>query len=298
MIRFDALQSSFELVDHDEDGLITFEEAMEAAESAFAGTHFQGADMVRETLLLSTEGKESKTNGRGTGKDASSITLGELALLTARGLRHEKVGPESALGLLQQSLDGIVVGCFQKWSKSALLPALASFDDSLSDYFVTLKTVEDVEWERTYGSVNGANGTDVGLDSKFVSPYVISIFLECACILNRNVCPSDSFSPLPSNEYATCLGLDLDTRANGATLKDFMRIALFATMINCITSNIKRVILESDLAAGTSSPGVVQLHGDLAFLLRCISDVEQKGVKKLQTRHILVIDENQRQQYQ
>jgi hypothetical protein len=54
MISIVELQSAFEIADVDDDGLITFEEAMEAMEGAFSGTHFHGAEMVRETMLLSS----------------------------------------------------------------------------------------------------------------------------------------------------------------------------------------------------------------------------------------------------
>jgi hypothetical protein len=37
----------------DEEGGVTFDEALQAAESAFSGTALHGAEMVRETLLLS-----------------------------------------------------------------------------------------------------------------------------------------------------------------------------------------------------------------------------------------------------
>ena len=56
MITLVELRSSFDLADDDDDGLISFDEAMEAMESAFSGTHSHGAEMVRDTLLLSHPG--------------------------------------------------------------------------------------------------------------------------------------------------------------------------------------------------------------------------------------------------
>jgi Ca2+-binding EF-hand superfamily protein len=43
MITLLELQSAFDLADDNDDGLITFEEAMEAVDSAFSGTQFHGA---------------------------------------------------------------------------------------------------------------------------------------------------------------------------------------------------------------------------------------------------------------
>ncbi|KAK1749000.1 proteasome subunit beta type-5 [Skeletonema marinoi] len=70
MISLMELSSSFDLADDDDDGLISIEEAMEAMESAFSGTHFDGAEMVRDTLLLSTSqsGAGDTASGAQTGR--------------------------------------------------------------------------------------------------------------------------------------------------------------------------------------------------------------------------------------
>jgi hypothetical protein len=81
---------------------------MEAADSAFSGTEFHGAEMVHETLLLSSKGDESPSTSTGPLAAPSNFTLSELTLLCARGLRHETSGPNSALGTIQTSLDDIV----------------------------------------------------------------------------------------------------------------------------------------------------------------------------------------------
>ena len=139
MISLMELSSSFDLADDDDDGLISIEEAMEAMESAFSGTHFHGAEMVRDTLLLSTSqrgagdtasGVTNRTNGSFASNNNSSapqnVTLSELALLSAKGLRHDASGPQSALGTVQSSLDEIVTRCFKGWARAALSPPLKS----------------------------------------------------------------------------------------------------------------------------------------------------------------------------
>jgi hypothetical protein len=133
MIAFVDLQSAFELADDNEGGLITFEDAMEAVESAFSGTPFRGAEMVRETLLLTTtsEADGSKTVVKN-GDAAANVTLNELTLLVARGLRHEDAGPASALGSVQKSLDDIVEGCFRKWAVAAMQESTTTFESCSS----------------------------------------------------------------------------------------------------------------------------------------------------------------------
>jgi hypothetical protein len=69
MISFVDLQSAFELADDNKDGMITFEEAMEAVESAFSCTPFHGAEMVRETLLLLADDKEAKSGRVGSASE-------------------------------------------------------------------------------------------------------------------------------------------------------------------------------------------------------------------------------------
>jgi hypothetical protein len=80
---------------------------MEAVDSAFSGTQFHGAEMVRETLLLvPAPGEKDRTTATaGVNPKAvtpQDVTLNELTLLLARGLRHEKPGHNSALGTIQE----------------------------------------------------------------------------------------------------------------------------------------------------------------------------------------------------
>lgn len=202
MITLLELRSSFELSDDDDDGLISFDEAMEAMESAFSGTHFHGAEMVRDTLLLTSSSDGTNVNTAankekggvagviGTDSDVSSgppdVTLSELALLSARGLRHDASGPYSALGTVQSSLDDLVNQCFRTWARAALSESLRAFDSTLKEGVATASgttisaavtsaergttistmttAMSDAEWRRLHGlPVLAANADGVNL---------------------------------------------------------------------------------------------------------------------------------------
>ena len=79
-----------------------------------------------------------------------NLTLLELVLLSARGLRHELGGPESALGTIQRSLDDIVQKCFTKWAHAALSLLMESFRSSLGQFVDTALKVPDIEWYRLH----------------------------------------------------------------------------------------------------------------------------------------------------
>lgn len=270
MIYVVDLKSAFELADDDGDGLITFEGAMEAVESAFAGTPFHGAEMVRETLLLSADGKELRSGNMGS---SSSVTLWELSLLTARGLRHEKTGPESALGMFQQSLDGIVAGCFKKWSSAAQSMACISFSESLQDFILSSQMVRNEEWRRMFGAPDDSTGDTAEEGLKGVSPYLVAIFLECASLLNRSTCPSDSLPSVPTKEYASSLGIDISV-GKVATLTDTMRLTLLAHTVTVIVSLLNKFLRQSATDLKNSCPlAVAQLHHDVLFLQRCVLEV-------------------------
>jgi hypothetical protein len=224
MITLMELSSSFDLADDDDDGLISFDEAMEAMESAFSGTHFHGAEVVRDTLLLTNSAMSNGTTNHHTGTSYLSnannkstpqnVTLSELALLSARGLRHDVSGPESALGTVQSSLDVIVNRCFKEWARAALSTPVRSFTKTLQEQMDVAMTVSDLEWRRLHGLLDKEDDVMLkeiieakGDKSKLeqgpikvgeVSPNIVSYLLTVAGVLNRSVCPTDSLPPVPS----------------------------------------------------------------------------------------------------
>eukprot|EP00559_Dactyliosolen_fragilissimus_P005224 CAMPEP_0184860522 /NCGR_PEP_ID=MMETSP0580-20130426/5399_1 /TAXON_ID=1118495 /ORGANISM="Dactyliosolen fragilissimus" /LENGTH=1323 /DNA_ID=CAMNT_0027357659 /DNA_START=148 /DNA_END=4119 /DNA_ORIENTATION=+ len=249
MITIVELSSSFDIADDNDDGLISLEEAMEVVEGAFSGTNFRGAEMVQETMLLSSnttaDGRvlvQSNTvvSSTASGKTIpQNVTLSELALLTARGLRHEASGWLSALGTVQRCLDNIIHLCFERWAKGALFPAYRSLKNGCSRFMNTATTVPDAEWKRLHHLIreesedivlqreigneldeieeekeDGKTATlNHALNDKLppigtVSPHILSYFLSITSILNYSVCPSDSIPPIPSEAYAQKMGID------------------------------------------------------------------------------------------
>lgn len=283
MISYVDLKSAFELADDNEDGLITFEEAMEAAESAFSGTQFRGAQMVRETLLLLPTADTDVSGNSVSDRAPESVTLNELTLLTARGIRHDTVGSESALGIVQKSLDDIVEGCFQEWAAAALSNSLNSFDASLRDFLHVTASVDENEWKRTNpsaeassfsGKVDPPSGKSTMPIIDNVSPYVVGYFLDVSSTLNGTTCPSDSLTPVPSTDYASSLGVTSPLGDSIPTLVDTIRLALLRQSLVSLGS-----VLEASLSATefhessfeqNPKPALLQLYLDASFVESCL----------------------------
>ncbi|KAL7470139.1 hypothetical protein ACHAXS_010373 [Conticribra weissflogii] len=319
MITLMELSSSFDLADDDDDGLISFDEAMEAMESAFSGTHFHGAEMVRDTLLLassssSVDGDTSRgvPSGNATfGANAhdksapQNVTLSELALLSARGLRHDASGPESALGTVQSSLDDIVSRCFKEWARAALSIPLKSFRTSLHERLEVACTVSDLEWRRLNGliekeddallrEINESKGDLTKLKRRpvvvgQVSPHIVSYILAMSAVLNRSVCPADSLPPVPSMEYAKALGISFGDDEDIPNMLSTIRGSLLGEAVTTLSHSLHQVILESaeDDNGGNgdeheklkkcSPSSLVQLLLDVKFVHRCFFERNQYG---------------------
>eukprot|EP01083_Nonionella_stella_P123541 372281_1 len=76
--------------------------------------------------------------------------MSELTLLSARGLRHAASGADSALGVIQTILDGIIETCFSEWAHLALAPSLKTCSASLQQFMATASSVSDNEWKRLH----------------------------------------------------------------------------------------------------------------------------------------------------
>lgn len=304
MITLVELSGSFDLADDDDDGLISFDEAMEAMESAFSGTHFHGAEMVRDTLLLSHSpasgvitgvGKTSYSASSGVSFNSPSsimrrisspnVTLSELALLSARGLLHDASGRQSALGTVQSSLDDIVHRCFQKWARTALSPPLMLFSRTLRERIRLALTVSDMEWKQLNGLVEKVD--DVLVKEKCepkgnvrsertmvvgeVSPYVVSYMLAVANFLNRSVCPADSLPPVPSLEHARALGISLSSSNYSKEIPNVMvliRGSLLGEAMTSLSQALKQEII-STTNDGDSSDGVIGDTNNNHVLRKC-----------------------------
>jgi len=289
MISIMELSSAFELADDNDDGLITFQEAMEAVDSAFSGTHFHGAEMVRETLLLpavgrgkssapTTDSGVADSKGAVTPKD---VTLDELTLLLARGLRHDKSGGHSALGAIQNSLDRMVKNSFHNWAKEVLKPYTALLSEHTKQFVSVACTSSEEEYQRLYMSAETATASSAssGVVTN-VSPHVTSYLINISFALNRSICPSDSLLPVPYTEYAVAMGVD---GAGIPRTVDTIRCALLKEGLEGVAS----ILAEHVGAAleGTSAPilkesgpsGIAQLKNDLSFLQTCFFTRNQHG---------------------
>lgn len=322
MISLAELRSSFEIADDDDDGLISVEEAEEAAESAFSGTSFKGAEMVKDTLLLSASSKSSVLGGGiedGIDDVAKSalkrnVTLSELVLLSARGLRHDKSGPESALGTIQRSLDDIVSTCFAKWSRIILGPALNDFKTIFERRMVTATTTSDKEWRRLNNLLKDGEETEYRVAIKTkpfeelpdlsrppvpmvgnVSAHVSAFLLAVASALNQNVCPSDSLPPVPSVDHARLMGMALSGDGDNdepiPNMMQIIRSALLEEAVTSITTSLLSMIKKEDFSEDVADDGtpskppltlcstsaLLQLQLDVTFIAHSFFDRNRCG---------------------
>ena len=295
MISLMELQSAFELADDDEDGLITFEEAMEAFDSAFSGTQFHGADMVRETLLLqqatTTKGKAdmkasmSSTTTATVGSTTSSstpqdVTLNELILLAARGLRHEESGRNSALGTIQASLDDIIATCFQQWAEVALLPAKDVLDSNVKQWIQFASTCSESEYRRVFAPEEITSSATTYVVSN-ISPHLVGYLLHASFVMNQSISPSDSLLPVPSVEYAAAMGIQ---GKEIPRMMDMIRWALLSQSLVYAVSVLDKHITASlngadnDVSLRRSGPsGLIQLQNDVEFVYTCFFERNKHG---------------------
>jgi hypothetical protein len=325
MISLAELRSSFEIADDDDDGLISVEEAEEAAESAFSGTSFNGAVMVKDTLLLSASSSTMSSSVLGGSSEdgvndgtkspfTRNVTLSELMLLSARGLRHDKSGPESALGTIQRSLDDIVSICFAKWSRIILGPSLNDFNTIFERRMVTATTASDKEWRRLNDLLKDGEETEYRVAIKTkpfeelpdrsrppapmlgnVSAHFSAFLLAVASALNQNVCPSDSLPPVPSVDHARLMGMVLPgDGGSDQSIPNMMQIirgALLEEAVTSITTSLLAMIKKDNTAeevadGGTpskplltlcSTSALLQLQLDVTFIAHSFFDRNRSG---------------------
>jgi len=268
MISYMDLESAFSLADDNEDGLISFAEAMDATESAFSGTQFHGSEMLRGTLLLSNTSKTAD------GKEAYvDVTLSELMLLTARGLLHGK-GTYSALGMVQHALDGIVTGCFEKWADAALKPSVQRLSDKIEEFWTTAVTTTDAEWQSFHGS-SSPTATVSPFDSiSGISPQTVGFVLNASFIMNQSTTPADSLTPVPSDEYAIALGIPEGTVP---TLTDTLRWTLLFRSLHIFVKAWSDSLSKVE-AINVNSTAALQFYLDVTFVKFCFFDRNQHGL--------------------
>ena len=260
MISLAELSSAFELADDNDDGLITFNEAMQAVDSAFSGTQFHGAEMVRETLLLADGVNATAYSGPRASQD---VTLNELILLLARGLRHE-AGEKSALGCIQGSLEQIMSTCFDTWAKEALMPHTETLSVHVQELVQAACHSTEQEYCRTFGQAAEIVG---GAAVNNVSSHILDFLLQVSFTLNRSICPSDSLEAVPSRAYAVSLGVG--GAQDSSRLIDVMRWALLLqglVLIASVMSKYVGAVIASEELRSCGPSSLVQIKSDLSFI--------------------------------
>lgn len=265
MISILDLSSAFELADDNDDGLITFQEATVAVDSAFAGTQFQGGEVVRETLLLSPSlDKEANLSiARSAGKPEAprDVTLNELTLLLARGLRHDQAEVQSALAIIQSSLDAIVAKSFRSWAAEISSPSTLRLSQSLQQFVGKASKCDEEEYRRIY--YNDASPETAGGN---ISPHILVFLMDLAHSLNCSICPSDSMSPVPSKDYAKTLGINDDMMPSAM---EMIRWALLAHGLETIIATFETALRDKNVLSSCNPLGLVQLKSDLTFIGKC-----------------------------
>jgi len=310
MITLVELSSAFDLADDNEDGLITFEEAMEAVDSAFSGTSFRGAGMIHETLLLeaTTTAASSSTTDQKDGTVTTTttpsnallncdVTLRELTLLSARGLRHS--ASQSALGTIQSSLNDIIEACFFKWAKATI--SSQTLKKGFQQYLAV--TSDEAEWQRIYSPIHTSmaampdfatylesNKSDDNPPTEeppsprigSVSPHVAGYLLSVSSTLNRSVCPADN---LESNCRDTVSTNTKNTDSEMVSLTTIIRISLLQQALysvsqflpSCLQPYLEGNTTMSNTNFHCCASALIQCKLDCSYLELCLLERNKYG---------------------
>jgi len=216
--------------------------------------------MVRETLLLSSntdvETRNPSTSPPSGGlpnlssyikvSSGRDVTLNELTLLSSRGLRHEESGRHSALGTIQDSLDGIINQCFSQWAQVALSGPTELLTKNASQFMDISSSTGEAEYQRMYGKGSTTNGVATNGAEPIVgtaSPYIIDYLVEVSFVLNRSISPSDSIVPVPSLDHAASMGISMNGGANTIpTMHDLIRESLLAESFVAVTDAMETLV--------------------------------------------------------
>ena len=273
MISISELQSAFTIADDDDDGFISVDEAMDVMESAFSGTSFHGSRMVRETLLLDSSSMDESINLDKNRCAHRNVSLPELILLGARGLKLASSGEGSAFGTIQRSLGDIVNLCFMQWSKRAMKSSVALFRKNLQNFITTATTVSHEEWMRLHHIP-----MDVELSlvttSLSISPHIVAFYLNVSTILIQSTCPTDSLPPNYSVDYATAIGIEKSP--SSLTVTSLLRRSLLHVAFSSVCELLYSEIIphisgsSSTVSLNEASPfAILQLQYDVDFIRYC-----------------------------
>jgi len=228
--------------------------------------------MVRETLLLDPSSLDESVSFDSKRGVHRNVSLQELMLLGARGLKLASSGEESALGTIQRSLGDIVNLCFMQWSKRAMRSSVALFKRNFQSFITTATNVSHEEWIRLH-HIPLDEGESFFNTNASVSPYILAFYLTLSTALNQSLCPTDSLPPIYSLEYASAFGID---NVKTLTISSLLRRALLHQTFDGLSE-----LLYSELVpkiSGVSSTDELnkaspialwQLRLDVDFILHC-----------------------------
>lgn len=263
MITLEELKSAFEIADDDDDGVISFSEAVEAMGGAFSGTPFNGAEMVRSTLMMGSSSAAAagaaQSQVDNTSGTVQNVTLFELALLSAKGLRHDAKGSASAMGLIHSCLQVIIHHCFENWARIALDPPYYSLEMKLNQQWRHSLDYSEKQWLQLHGP-SQTTSSSVGGEER-VSGQLMSYFLSVSCEMNSAVCPADS---VPS--AVTSAGVPSHVEIIRQSLLRETLLSLARVYSNICSR------LENDEGNAPCDPCLIQLLVDIKFIQGCFFD--------------------------
>ena len=249
LISLVDLHSAFSLADTSE-GVVQFADALEAASAAFAGTKFNGVEVLKEALLLPKN--EAPEN----------LTRAEMTLLLARGVRPSP--DEGALHTLQGALDDSLRQCLRRFAQLTL--PVHEFKASLKDS-LRRGSLSASEWDRVYGdSTTG------------VSPFVLAYIVRSSLTLSGATCPPDYMDPLPNSDYGVAMGVLASPSDRVDTFYDVLKSIFVEALVGSMVKIMEDSLRSADVAAFPSN-AKLQLSRDVSFL-RSVASSGSLGAQK------------------
>ena len=280
MITFEELQSAFEIADDDDDGILSLTEASEALETAFSGSNFDAIHVI-SSLRHEMDPSNVSTN----------VTLPELTLLTARGIKYEPAPSMSAreknqqlttkssseknyaLQTIQTCLDSITVSCWKSWAKIVLAPAARELSIGCG-LFCQNWHVSESEWFRLHEGGESPGTSGAYLPSS-VSPHIMAFLLSVSMEFHRVICPRDFLSPVDTVEEAEELGINISSAKVGRELPPTLVVLIRQALLSHALTTFHNVLMSANIGSSSamqqcSNPCLLQIMVDVKFFLYCM----------------------------
>lgn len=281
MITFEELQSAFEIADDDDDGILSLTEASEALETAFSGSNFDAIHVI-SSLRHEMDPSNVSTN----------VTLPELTLLTARGIKYEPASTISsreknqqpttnssseknyALQTIQTCLDSITVSCWKSWAKIVLAPAARELSSGCG-LFCQNWHVSESEWLRLHEGGECSPATSGTYLPSNVSPYIMAFLLSLSLEFHRVICPRDFLSPVDTLEEAEELGINISSAKARKELPPTLVVLIRQALLSHALTTFHNVLTSANIGSSSamqqcSDPCLLQILVDIKFFLYCM----------------------------